>query len=197
MFCTNCGQKISDNDELCPFCGEKVVQDEIKDNTSKIETESEKCESDNRNRTESKTSLAESFEKKDDSAQRISLDDNTAINVISSTKKSRRSLAVVIIIAAIVVFGFFRWNQIKEQNAIYDEKAEYYSYAKEVVLSEVLLYPSTAVFPEFKEEYVDDDAQSTDYDGKRYKTRTVFSYVYANDDSGNQQKLQYIIKIGL
>ena len=197
MFCTNCGQKISKDDAFCPFCGERVVQEETDNSVLNDEIESENCKESNGNRAEATASLAENFETKDDNTHRLYLDNNTMTHTTTNTKKSRRPLVIVIILVAIVVFVFFRWNQIKEQNAISEEKAEYYSYAKEVVLTEILLNPSTAVFPEFKEEYVSDDTQNIDYDGKRYKARTVYSYVYANDNSGNQQKLQYIIKIGL
>lgn len=198
MFCTNCGQKISEDDVFCPFCGEKVIPDETQADILNPVDGTDKREEVSKDDPESAVSgsTTENYSVSSDSAQYSQPSVNTAIHAPDKPKKSRRPIVVAIIIAAVVVFVFVRWNQITEQKAILNEKAEYYSYAKEAVLSEVLLYPSTAVFPDFKAEFVSDDTQSVNYDGKQYKTRIVSSYVYANDASGNQQKLQYQIKIG-
>lgn len=73
---------------------------------------------------------------------------------------------------------------------------ECYSYAKEVI-TEQLLTPSTAEFPDFEPEFVTQSSEKFEYDGYTYDVHTVTSYVDSQNIFGVMVRINYQVYIGL
>lgn len=114
------------------------------------------------------------------------------------TLTPKKIIQTVITLAILVAIVCSMLHQCNPDNNILgiEDMRECYTYAQEVI-SEQLLYPPSAVFPDFEPEFVTQSSEKIIFDGEVYDVHTVTSYVDSQNMFGVMTRSNYQIRIGL
>lgn len=116
---------------------------------------------------------------------------NEPIDTSCNKKKSNFKPLIAVILALVLIC--FACSALNNG----DPKEEAYTYAKQTISEEVLINPSSAVYPSFEEDFVKDLSMVEQHNNLSYQMYLVESYVDVSETNNTSDRCYYSVKIGL
>jgi len=110
-------------------------------------------------------------------------------------KKSPFRKLIYAVLAVIIILAFVKSLDPYRNILNVDTLREAYACSQEVICDDVLLDPSSAVFPKFEPDFVTQVSVPLTYEGMEFNLYTVTAYVDTNNAFGSTFRMDYTVEI--